>query len=133
MDQNTATTAKSTSSSRTTCYSRKSTSVLSIFKKRLHMMYTHLKSDLKTVKVDLQDQVKELRIELKTDIDNLFTDTMVKTIKDFKTNMDNYFQTVVMKSLIEQVCSNNAKTALSMQLKLQPVQNKSDLKRHHCS
>eukprot|EP00957_Ditylum_brightwellii_P160008 12180273-Ditylum_brightwellii.AAC.2 len=41
--------------------------------------------------------------ELKTDVDNLVTATTVKVIKDFKMDMDNYFQTVVMKSLKEQI------------------------------
>eukprot|EP00957_Ditylum_brightwellii_P212149 15367019-Ditylum_brightwellii.AAC.2 len=101
MDQNTATTAKSTAYSRTTCYSRTSTSVSSILEECLHAMNTRLKSDLKTVKVDLQYQIKELMAELKSDVNNLITATTVKAIKYFKTDMDNYFQIVVMKSLNE--------------------------------
>eukprot|EP00957_Ditylum_brightwellii_P142164 10831401-Ditylum_brightwellii.AAC.1 len=64
MDQNTATTAKSTASSRTTCYSRTSTCISSILEECLHTMDTRLKLDFKTVKVDLQDQIKDLTAEL---------------------------------------------------------------------
>eukprot|EP00957_Ditylum_brightwellii_P032088 2433601-Ditylum_brightwellii.AAC.1 len=41
--------------------------------------------------------------ELKTDVDNLVTDITVNAIKDFKIDMGNYFQTVVMKSQNEQI------------------------------
>ena len=98
IDQNTANKAKSTASSKTSYYIRTSTSISSILEERLNTMDMRLKLDLKTVKIDLQEQVKDLTAELKTDVDILVTVTTVKSIKDFKTDMDNYFQTVVMKS-----------------------------------